>query len=140
MAQISVDTFRYEGVILIVDVVNMLSRIDHIQISLVSIRTVIFCLRSRINHPLIGKHLAFKIPSGKRFVRCDSLGADYSEAAIMERISGKRIVVPRAKATVKSKPNLLIDIQAKMQQANSPGFERWAKSFNLKEMARTVMY
>ena len=87
-----------------------------------------------------GKHLAFKIPNGKRFVRCDSLGADYSEAAIMERISGKRIVTPRAKAAVKSKPNLLIDIQAKMQQANSPGFERWAKTFNLKEMAKTVIY
>ncbi|MDE6931748.1 MAG: relaxase/mobilization nuclease domain-containing protein [Oscillospiraceae bacterium] len=87
-----------------------------------------------------GKHLAFKIPNGKRFVHCDSLGADYSEAAIMERISGKRIVAPRAKAAVKSKPNLLIDIQAKMQQANSPGFERWAKIFNLKEMAKTLIY
>ena len=41
---------------------------------------------------------------------------------------------------MKSKPNLLIDIQAKMQQANSPGFERWAKIFNLKEMAKTVIY
>ena len=58
----------------------------------------------------------------------------------MERISGKRIVAPRAKAAAQSKPNLLIDIQAKMQQINSPGFERWAKIFNLKEMAKTVMY
>ena len=87
-----------------------------------------------------GKHLAFKIPNGKRFVRCNSLGDDYTEAAIMERISGKRIVAPRAKAAARSKPNLLIDIQAKMQQANSPGFERWAKIFNLKEMAKTVIY
>ena len=87
-----------------------------------------------------GKHLAFKIPSGKRFVRCDSLGADYSEAAIMERISGKRIVAPKAKAAAQSKPNLLIDIQARMQKINSPGFERWAKIFNLKEMAKTVLY
>lgn len=87
-----------------------------------------------------GKHLAFKIPNGKRFIRCDSLGDNYTEAAIMERISGKRIVAPRAKATVKSKPNLLIDIQAKMQQANSPGFERWAKIFNLKEMAKALIY
>ena len=87
-----------------------------------------------------GKHLAFKIPSGKRFIRCDSLSADYSETAIMERISGKRIVAPRTKAAVNSKPNLLIDIQAKMQQIHSPGFERWAKIFNLKEMAKTVMY
>ena len=87
-----------------------------------------------------GKHLAFKIPNSKRFIRCDSLGDNYTEAAIMERISGKRIVAPRAKSTVKSKPNLLIDIQAKMQQANSPGFERWAKIFNLKEMAKTLIY
>ena len=87
-----------------------------------------------------GKHLAFKIPNGKRFIRCDSLGEDYTEAAIMERISGKRIVAPKAKAAAQSKPNLLIDIQAKMQQINSPRFERWAKIFNLKEMAKTVMY
>ena len=57
-----------------------------------------------------GKHLAFKIPNGRRFVRCDSLRADYS------------------------------DIQARMQKINSPEFERWAKIFNLKEMAKTVMY
>lgn len=35
-----------------------------------------------------GKHLAFKISSGKRFIRCDSLGDDYTDAAIMERTSG----------------------------------------------------
>jgi len=58
----------------------------------------------------------------------------------MERISGKRIVAPKAKTEARSTPNLLIDIQAKMQNANSPGFEHWAKIFNLKEMAKTVMY
>ncbi len=87
-----------------------------------------------------GKHLAFKIPNGKRFIRCDSLGDNYTETAIMERISSKRIVAPKAKTAIKSKPNLLIDIQAKMQQIHSPGFERWAKIFNLKEMVKTVMY
>jgi len=87
-----------------------------------------------------GKHLAFKIPNGKRFIRCDSLGDDYTEAAIIERISGKRIVAPKARAVASSKPNMLIDIQARMQKINSPGFEHWAKIFNLKEMAKTVMY
>jgi len=87
-----------------------------------------------------GKHLAFKIPNGNRFVRCDSLGDDYSETAIMERISGKRVLAPKAKATASAKPNMLIDIQARMQQAYSPGFERWAKTFNLNEMARTLIY
>lgn len=52
MAQISVDTFHREGVILIVNVVNMSARVDHIQISLVPICAVIFCLRRGINHPL----------------------------------------------------------------------------------------
>lgn len=88
-------------------------------------------------------YLAFKIPNGKRFVRCDSLGADYTEVAIYERISGKRTVTFKQKlqpAAVPAKPNLLIDIQAKLQQANSPGFERWAKVYNLKEMAKTLIY
>ena len=83
------------------------------------------------------KHLAFKIPGSKRFVRCSSLGEDYSETAIMERISGKRIVAPK---TERAAPNLLIDIQAKLQQAHSPGYERWASVFNLKEMAKTLNY
>jgi len=90
-----------------------------------------------------GKHLAFKIPNGKRFIRCDSLAADYTESAIYERISRKRTVVLNQKvqqAAVPAKPNLLIDIQAKLQQANSPGFERWAKVYNLKEMAKTLIY
>ena len=87
-----------------------------------------------------GKHLAFKIPNGKRFVRCDSLDADYSETAIMERISGKRIVALRAKAAAQSRPNLLIDIQAKMAEGKGNGYERWAKTFNLKEMAKTLIY
>lgn len=90
-----------------------------------------------------GKHLAFKIPGGKRFIRCDSLGEDYSESAIAERVLGKRKITHRAKekpTVAPSRPNLLIDIQAKLQQAQSPGFERWAKIHNLKEMAKTLIY
>lgn len=84
-----------------------------------------------------GKHLAFKIPGSKKFIRCSSLGEDYSEEAIVERISGKRIVAPKGERRA---PNLLIDIQWKMRQARSPGYERWASVFNLKEMAKTVSY
>ena len=52
MAQISVDTFYRESVIFVVDVVNMLSWIDYVQISLISICAVILCLWSSVNHPL----------------------------------------------------------------------------------------
>ncbi|MCD7882078.1 MAG: hypothetical protein LUG47_10560 [Clostridiales bacterium] len=34
----------------------------------------------------------------------------------------------------------MIDIQSKLAKANSPGFERWAKTYNLKEIAQTVLW
>ncbi|MCD8189342.1 MAG: relaxase/mobilization nuclease domain-containing protein [Clostridiales bacterium] len=92
-----------------------------------------------------GKHLAFRIPEAKHFIRCDSLSEDYSEDAIRERLEGKRNVRSRQKqesftAKEDMRPRSLIDIQAKLAQANSPGFERWAKSYNLKEIAKTVVW
>lgn len=89
-----------------------------------------------------GKHLSIKPPGAQRFLRCKSLGDDYTEDAILERITGRRVVVPkqRAAAPAPQKPNLLIDIQSKMQQATSPGYERWLKIFNIKEMAKTLLY
>ena len=82
-----------------------------------------------------GKNPALKLPGTKRFVRLKSLGDAYSEAAIKARLLGKK-----QQRLAENKPNLLIDIQTKMHQTNSPGYERWAKKFNLEEMAKTVMY
>ncbi len=48
----------------------------------------------------IGYALA-RSPNGKRFVRCSSLGEDYSKETIVERISGKRIVAPQGKGSGK---------------------------------------
>jgi hypothetical protein len=91
-----------------------------------------------------GKQFSFRPPGSKRFFRQDSLGEDYSAEAILERLTGKRIVPPKQKIVVyvatPRKLTLLIDIQAKLQQAHSPGFEHYAKIYNLKEMARTLIY
>ena len=89
-----------------------------------------------------GKHLAFKAPGQKRFIRCKSLGNDYTEDAIRERISGKRVVEPKQKTTLPPSrtPKLLIDIEAKIQQGYGKGFEHWAKIQNLKEAAKTLLY
>ena len=38
------------------------------------------------------------------------------------------------------KVNLLVDIQAKLQAGKGKGYERWAKVFNLKQMAQTMAY
>ena len=52
MAQISIDAFHREGVILVVDVKDMFSGKDHIQISVISICAIYFRLGSRVYHPL----------------------------------------------------------------------------------------
>ena len=106
-----------------------------------------------------GKHLAFKLPDGKKFVRCNSLGDDYSADAILGRISGKRQreaatdfrhgrgqehLTPAASgvtlpAAVR-RPNLLIDVQAKLQEGKGAAYEQWATVFNIKQLSRTLMF
>jgi hypothetical protein len=92
----------------------------------------------------IGKHTAIKIPGGKKFQRFDTIGGDYSEDALRERLNGKREVAPRAKVTEPQKsvyvPKLLIDIEAKIQQGYGAGFEQYAKIQNLKEAAKTLIF
>ena len=52
MAQISIDAFHREGVILVVNVKDMFSWKDHIQVSVVPVCAVYFRLRSHVYHPL----------------------------------------------------------------------------------------
>lgn len=93
-----------------------------------------------------GKALSFLAPGQEKATRCreNTLGADYTPEAIQERIEGKRVVShsSRSKATVKQarKVNLLIDIQTKLQAGKGAGYERWAKVFNLKQMAQTMNF
>lgn len=54
MAQISVDTFYRESVTFVVDVEDMLTRKNDIQVTKISVRAVLFCLRSSIHHFLNG--------------------------------------------------------------------------------------
>ncbi|MCL2775532.1 MAG: relaxase, partial [Oscillospiraceae bacterium] len=71
-------------------------------------------------------------------------GENYSENAILERISGKRIVAVKLEQTVPTlkgnKPSLLIDIQQKIQEGKGAGYEQWARIFNIKEMSRTLLF
>jgi len=90
-----------------------------------------------------GKQLSFKLPGGKRFTRQDTLGDDYSETAILERLAGTRTVVSKqttAPVVKTEKPNILIDIEAKIQQGYGTGFVQYAQTQNLKSMARTLIF
>ena len=96
-----------------------------------------------------GKNLAFKIPGAERFARCKSLGEDYTEEAIRERLMGLRKVARKPVAdekfipftiTNQTKFGLLIDIQQKIQEGKGAAYENWAKIYNLKQSARTLIY
>ena len=89
-----------------------------------------------------GKRIGLKGNGQERFKRLDSLGEDYSEAALRAIIAGEKEHHPREKKTVQPmrQVNLLVDIQAKLQAGKGAGYERWAKVFNLKQMAQTLNY
>lgn len=89
-----------------------------------------------------GSHTAFKGAEQQRFIRLRSLGEGYSESEIREVIAGKKLHMPHKMAAARSDKqiNLLVDIQAKLQAGKGPGYERWAKTFNLKQMAHTLNY
>lgn len=90
-----------------------------------------------------GQHMAFKASGQQKFTRLWSLGEGYSEEELRSAILGKTIHTPKAKIPYRKNPdkiNLLVDIQAKLQAGKGPGYERWAKVFNLKQMAQTINF
>ena len=89
-----------------------------------------------------GAHIAFKGPGQQRFIRLRALGEGYSESELREVITGKKLRMPYKTAAVRynKQVNLLVDIQAKLQAGKGSGYERWAKTFNLKQMAHTLNY
>ena len=61
----------------------------------------------------------------------------------MAVLSGQKEHTPRKQPAPQAAPprvNLLVDIQAKLQVGKGAGYARWAKVFNLKQMAQTLNY
>ena len=85
-----------------------------------------------------GKYPAFRKEGEKRFLHLSSLGKGYSYEELQAVLKGKSIHNAKGKANYQREFNLLIDIQAKMAEGKSTGYERWAKKYNRKEAARTV--
>ncbi|MBR3873081.1 MAG: relaxase/mobilization nuclease domain-containing protein [Clostridia bacterium] len=89
-----------------------------------------------------GKQISLRGPEQKRFCRLDTLGNGYDEVSLLAVLSGERQHQPSRKASSvpAAKVNLLVDIQAKLHAGKGPGYARWAKVFNLKQMAQTLNY
>ena len=88
------------------------------------------------------KNLRLRAAGQTKFTRCDTLRGDYTERAIRERIEGIRVVSPRRKTNRPTVPKvgLLIDLDAAIRAGKGPGYERWAKVFNLKQLSQAVLY
>ena len=83
-----------------------------------------------------GAHVTFHKP-GQRAIRLRSLGEGYSEAELRAVIGGSATHSPRGK---RGRASLLIDIEGKLAEGKGGGYERWAKVFNVKQMAKTLLY
>lgn len=90
-----------------------------------------------------GEHVAFRAKGQQKFTRLRSLGEGYSEKEIRAAIQGESVFVPKKhnrNRISSNKISLLVDIQAKLQAGKGAGYERWAKVFNLKQMAKTIAF
>ena len=90
-----------------------------------------------------GKSYRLKLPGWEKAARMDSLGEGYGLEDLQAVLSGKKAHTPRKKTVTQAEPpkvNLLVDIQAKLQAGKGAGYARWAKVFNLKQMAQTINF
>ena len=86
-----------------------------------------------------GKYVSCRAPGQERFTRLKTLGADYTEEAIRERIAGRRAKAAKAPREQRG-VSLLIDIENSIKAAQSKGYEQWAKIHNLKQAAKTMNF
>lgn len=90
-----------------------------------------------------GKSYRLKLPDWDKAARMDSLGEGYTQEDLQSIISGNKKHTSQKKMFVSAdepKVNLLVDIQAKLQEGKDAGYAHWAKVFNLKQMAQTMNY
>lgn len=87
-----------------------------------------------------GKYVSCRAPGQERFTRLKTLGVDYTEEALRERISRTRTHTVKAPKPQRSGINLLIYIQNCIKAQESKGYEQWAKIHNLKQAAKTMNF
>lgn len=87
-----------------------------------------------------GKHIAFKHKDKERFTRAKTIGEDYTEEKIKERISNteKNSTKKKIKTTKKS-IGKIIDIKNNDIAKTSKSYEFWATKHNLSTMADSIL-
>ena len=83
-----------------------------------------------------GKHISFKLKDKERFTRAKTIGEDYAEDRLKERILDN---TNHRSYTVKKQVGNIIDIENNEKIKSSKGYEYWVTKHNLKTAADTVL-
>lgn len=93
------------------------------------------------------KHIAIRGEEQKGFIRIDSLGEGYRELDFEKIFKGEesfnpppREKQPHRYEKPEKKFDMLIDIQEIIAKGKGPGYERWAKVHNIKQISQTLIY
>lgn len=91
-----------------------------------------------------GDAISFLVPGQKRAtrLRASTLGSGYDLEDIRAAIAGER-PAPQVHEATSSPPrrvNLIVDIQEHLRSGKGPAYERWAKVYNLKQMASALLF
>ena len=88
-----------------------------------------------------GKHIAVKGRAQKRFIRLDSLQEGFRTQDLIQILANTQEPHSVQQTSDKrQKIDLLIDLQAKIQKGKGAGYQHWAKIFNLKQMAKVLLF
>ena len=92
-----------------------------------------------------GKYISVKGLNQKNFLRLRSLGEGYREQDLKKIFSGEmeHEATPKRKDRVphpKKKMDMLLNIQEIMAKGKGPGYERWAKVHNIKQISQTLIF
>lgn len=83
------------------------------------------------------------LPAGRtKFIRAKHLGDKFEKEQVLAALAQNIRLAPTIQPIATDKPDKiqkLVDIQAKLKQGKGIGYERWAKKFNLKAMAQTLI-
>ena len=91
-----------------------------------------------------GGAISFLVPGQQRATRLRSstLGEGFDPEDIRAVIAGKR-PLPEVGSPAPAAPvrvNLIVDIQERLRSGKGPAYERWAKVYNLKQMAAALQF
>lgn len=92
-----------------------------------------------------GKHTAVCGKEQKRFIRFRSLGETFTEENLKKVIAGEKEPPEKVPEQKEAKPekrkfDLVVDIQEKMAQGKNGGYVQWAKKYNVKQFAESILF